>query len=60
MKNFSSDATFNFNVSELAGKSVLNGTATLDRLVWNIGSGDWADTSWVGQNVEVSVRVTSK
>jgi len=60
MKNFTSDAELNFSVQKIDGKQVLSGTATLDRLVWNIGSGDWRDTSWVGQKVLVEVRVATK
>jgi len=59
MKGFTSEATLNFKVDEISGKYVLTGQATLDRLVWNIGSGDWKDTSWVGQDVQVEVRVVT-
>ncbi len=57
MKGFSSNANLKFGVNEVDGKVILDGTAVLDRLSWNIGSGDWADTSWVGQDVSVEVRV---
>ena len=29
----------------------------MDRLALGLGTGEWADTEWVGQFVEVSVRV---
>ena len=57
MKGFSSPATLKFKLIQENGKTVLIGNATLDRLVWNIGAGDWADTAWVGQQVTVAVRV---
>lgn len=60
MKGFRSDAILSFNVIEENGKIILTGTAPLDRLVWNIGSGDWTDTSWVGQQVVVEVRVVKQ
>lgn len=60
MKGFSSAAVVRFNVIEENGKTILTGTAPLDRLVWNIGSGDWTDTSWVGQQVMVEVRVVTQ
>lgn len=52
-------ADLTFTVVEEDGKLVLTGTASLDRLLWNIGAGDWVDTSWVGQHVTVDVLVTA-
>jgi len=60
MKGTSIDAALSFDVVESNGAKILTGSATLDRLRWNIGTGDWQDTSWVGQNVMVEVRVVSK
>ena len=60
MKGFTSQAPLSFTISYERGKTVLSGTAKLDRLVWNIGSGEWADTTWVGQQVEVEVRVVTQ
>lgn len=60
MKGLSSSAILSFTVTEENGKTVLKGTAPLDRLVWNIGTGDWVDTDWVGQQVMVEVRVVKK
>ena len=57
MKGFSAPAVLSFEVIKEGSTTVLLGTASLDRLKWNIGSGDWADTSWVGQTVLVEVRV---
>ncbi len=39
------------------GRRVLAGTALVDRLALNVGTGDWADTTWIGQEVTVEVRV---
>jgi len=60
MKGISADTILNFDISNSGNSIILEGSATLDRLVWNIGIGDWADTSWVGQNVTVEVRVFAK
>lgn len=60
MKGFVSPAALNFTVTEEGDSVVLTGSTVLDRLVWNIGAGDWTDTSWVGQEVKVSVRVVAK
>ncbi|MEL6870765.1 MAG: cytochrome b/b6 domain-containing protein [Pseudomonadota bacterium] len=50
---------FSFTVAEQDGVVVLDGTSRLDRLALGIGTGDWTDTEWVGQFVDVSVRVTA-
>lgn len=57
MKGFSAKAQLTFEVIQQGSKTVLIGTSPIDRLQWNIGSGDWVDTSWVGQEVMVEVRV---
>ena len=38
-------------------KPVLNGTATLRRLDFNVGSGEWADTSVLPNEVKVTTRL---
>jgi cytochrome b561/polyisoprenoid-binding protein YceI len=60
MKAISSDVVLTFSVLDDGKSKVLSGTAVLDRLQWDIGVGDWADTTWVGQNVTVEVRVVAK
>jgi cytochrome b561 len=40
------------------GRDVILGTAALDRLALNLGTGDWADTAQVGQHVQVKIKVT--
>ncbi|MEM8982496.1 MAG: YceI family protein [Pseudomonadota bacterium] len=51
--------TFSFAASLEPGTTVvtLRGTATLSRLALGIGTGDWADTEWVGDAVVVTVVV---
>ncbi|MFK8015480.1 MAG: YceI family protein [Gammaproteobacteria bacterium] len=46
-----------FSVTEDGDKRVLNGTATLDRLALGVGTGEWTDTTWVGQTVIVKVHI---
>jgi len=60
MKGATADSILSFDVVEDGGQRVLTGSAILDRLRWNIGSGDWVDTSWVGKDVSVEVRVVTK
>lgn len=49
-----------FSIEQNDQTITLSGKASIDRLAWNIGTGDWTDTSWVGQYVEVDVRVVAK
>lgn len=60
MKGLTKAAKFVFKIEEVDGKQVLIGASQLDRLAWNIGTGDWADTTWVGQEVVVNVRVSKR
>jgi cytochrome b561 len=60
MKGIAADAILSFDVIDQQGSKVLIGSAPLDRFKWNIGTNDWADTTWVGQDVMVEVRVVTK
>jgi cytochrome b561 len=60
IKAISADVVLRFNVVDDGKFKVLTGTTVLDRLLWNVGTGDWADTTWVGQSVKVEVRVVAK
>lgn len=51
--------TFDFDVAEDGATRLLTGQARLDRLALGIGLGDWADTEWVGQYVDVQVAVSA-
>lgn len=46
-----------FSVQQDGNRLILQGKATLDRIALGVGTGDWEDTTWVGQFVEVEVRV---
>lgn len=61
IKGIAADVPLEFTVtdSELGGQ-LLVGKAELDRFTWNIGTGQWLDTTWVGQQVFVEVRVEAK
>ena len=60
LKNRTTPAEFTFDVSTADGVHTLTGQAHLDRLLLNIGTGEWTDTSWVGQFVKVDVRVITR
>ena len=57
VKGSSTPVNLQFTVDRNADRVLLEGTATLDRLVLNVGTGEWEDTAWIGQYVEVNVRV---
>lgn len=49
-----------FAVTTDGERRILNGTASIDRLAFDLGTGDWSDTTWVGQNVEVEVHIEAQ
>ena len=51
---------FEFTLQNLGSEYELLGYASLDRLALFIGTGEWLDTEWIGQIVEVSVRVIGR
>ncbi|GHA18539.1 cytochrome b561 [Arenicella chitinivorans] len=57
MKGISKTLPFTFTVHQTGDLVRLEGQATIDRLAWNIGTGDWTDTSWVGKDVAVQVLI---
>lgn len=48
---------FKFTVETIGPRHTLRGAAQLDRLAFGLGTKEWADTSWVGQYVDVDVLV---
>jgi cytochrome b561/polyisoprenoid-binding protein YceI len=48
--------TFIHNIVD--GEQVLEGKTTLDRLALDLGTGEWADTTQIGQSVELTFKVT--
>jgi cytochrome b561 len=46
-----------FTVESGNGRRILRGSARLDRLALGIGTGEWEDTAWIGQFVDVKVHV---
>ena len=53
IKDISLPVTLQFSATEQG----IKGQVTLDRLAFNIGTGDWQDTTWVGQSVLVQFQV---
>ncbi|MEM6641003.1 MAG: YceI family protein [Pseudomonadota bacterium] len=46
-----------FTVIQDGDRRTLDGRAEIDRLAFSLGSGEWADTTWVGQTVGVTVHI---
>ena len=57
IKGFTAPVQFHFSVAESGGQRILEGRADLLRLALGVGTGEWEDTSWVSNEVSVSVRV---
>ena len=57
VKGVEHPVTFSFNVVADGDARTLTGTSRLDRLALGVGTGEWADTEWVGQFVDVAVEV---
>ena len=45
--------TFTFTPGASGGSATLAGETTIKRLDFGVGQGDWTDTSWVGNDVEI-------
>jgi len=59
IKGLSKAVLFTFSIKREQGKLILEGTSTIDRMSWNIGTGDWTDPTWVGHDVIVEVKVVA-
>jgi polyisoprenoid-binding protein YceI len=59
IKGKSVDVSFPLTVRNEAGKQVFEGALPIKRLVFNIGEGEWKDTSMVADDVIIKFRVTA-
>ncbi|MDH4125715.1 MAG: cytochrome b/b6 domain-containing protein [Gammaproteobacteria bacterium] len=57
IKGVATPVLFRFSVETNGDDRVLTGSAELLRLELGLGTGEWADTEWVGNEVRVNVRV---
>ena len=58
IKGLTTPVQLHFSVAKESGEvRILNGSSRLDRLALQLGTGEWADPTWVGQFVNVSVHV---
>ena len=47
-----------FSHERMNDKDTITGSVDLDRIELGLGTGEWTDTSWVGQQVKVEFQVT--
>jgi polyisoprenoid-binding protein YceI len=57
IKGKSADISFPLTVKLDAGKQVFEGVLPIKRLAFNIGEGEWKDTSMVADDVIIKFRV---
>ena len=60
IKDVPSPVTLIFTVQEENGARLVEGTARLDRLALGVGTGEWLDTTWVGQFVDLQFTLKEK
>lgn len=59
IKGKSMDVSFPLTVKAEGGKQVFEGALPIKRLAFNIGEGEWKDTSMVADDVVIKFRVTA-
>ena len=59
IKGKSTDVSFPMTVKSEVGKQVFEGALPIKRLTYNIGEGEWKDTSMVADEVIIKFRVTA-
>lgn len=59
IKGKTQDVTFPINVKAEGGKQVFEGQLPIKRLAFNIGEGEWKDTSMVADEVVIKFRIAA-
>ena len=60
IKGKATDVSFPMLVKQEAGKQVFEGSVPIKRLAYNIGEGEWKDTSMVADEVLIKFRVSTQ
>ena len=60
IKGKAADVTFPVTVKTEGGKQVFDGAVPIKRLAYNIGEGEWKDTSMVADEVTIKFHVVSQ
>jgi polyisoprenoid-binding protein YceI len=58
IRNSEHPVRLNFSHQRVNDQDTITGSVDLDRIELGIGTGEWTDTSWVGQHVKVEFQVT--
>lgn len=59
VKDSTADVALEFTVQQEGERRILMGFARVERLALDLGTGEWEDTTWVSNEVTVSVRVAA-
>lgn len=59
IKGIGERVVFKFKLDNSGTQTIITGKADLHRFDWNIGLGEWGDTTWLGQDVTVEVIVVA-
>ena len=60
IKGKTSDVSFPLSVKAEGGKQVFDGVLPIKRLAYNIGEGEWKDTSMVADDVIIKFHVVAQ
>ncbi len=60
LRGVTKDVPVDFQFAATPGKTTLVGTATLKRLAFGVGQGDWKSTEWVDDAVKISFSLVLK
>lgn len=60
MKDKSQALTLPFTLDITGSKAQMAGTVTLDRTLWEVGTGAWATDEWVSTDVTVDVKIVAE
>ena len=60
MKEKTQPLTLPFTLDITDAKAEMSGTLTLDRTLWEVGTGAWATDEWVSTDVIVNVKISAE
>ena len=60
MKGKSQALTLPFTLDITGARAEMEGEVTIDRTLWDVGSGNWSTDEWVSTKVVVDVKITAE
>ena len=60
MKGKSQPLTLPFTLDITGARAEMEGKVTLDRTLWEVGTGNWSTDEWVSTNVVVDVKISAE